>query len=89
MKITESQRDKICQEADEMSGNIDNIISEIKDLQKAFNSFCKETKVESYFSWTTDARLVEAIVRLNMAKTRLEEFKQDSSNLHLSESGFY
>ena len=88
-KINEEMKETIHQKVDEVSESISKILLEIEDVRPSFENFYKENEINTYFPWTIDERLHESKVRLNMALTRLEEFKQEANGLNLSESGFY
>lgn len=88
-KINERQKEKIFELVNKMTSDIERIKKEIDDTQNTLRQFCEEENLQVYFMQTTDERLHEAKIRLDMAKTRLSEFKGEAKCMQLSTNGFY
>lgn len=88
-KIDERQKEKIFELVNKMTSDIERVKQEIDDIQNTLKQFCSEENLQVYFAWTTDERLRESKVRLDMAKTRLSEFEDEAKCMQLSTSGFY
>lgn len=87
--INENQRDNIIDTVNKMNTNIENMIKEVENTERIMDEFCEKEKIDTYYTWTICEQLNEAKIRLQMAQTRIEEFKGEANSLKLSTSGFY
>ena len=72
---------------------INNILdAELSSISKNLETICEildDCGIRSYYTWTIRERISEAKIRVDMAKIRNDEFREEVERKELSESGFY
>ena len=72
---------------------INNILdAELSTISKNLETICEildDCGIRSYYTWTIRERISEAKIRVDMAKIRNDEFREEVERKELSESGFY
>lgn len=85
MKIDIAQQTKLI--------GINNILdTELSMISQNLETLCKildDCEISSYYTWSIRERISEAKIRVNMAKIRNDEFREEIKSKELSESGFY
>ena len=85
MKIDIAQQTKLI--------GINNILdTELSVISQNLETLCKildDCEISSYYTWSIRERISEAKIRVNMAKIRNDEFREEIKSKELSESGFY
>lgn len=85
MKIDIAQQTKLI--------GINNILdTELSMISQNLETLCgilDDCVISSYYTWTIRERISEAKIRVDMAKIRNNEFKEEVEAKELSMSGFY
>lgn len=85
MKIDIAQQTKLI--------GINNILdTELSRISQNLETLCgilDDCALSSYYTWTIRERISEAKIRVDMAKIRNDEFKEEVEAKELSMSGFY
>ena len=72
---------------------INNILdAELSCISQNLETLCgilDDCGIQSYYTWTIRERISEAKIRVDMAKIRNDEFKEEVEAKELSMSGFY
>lgn len=72
---------------------INNILdTELSRISQNLETLCgilDDCEISSYYTWSIRERISEAKIRVNMAKIRNDEFREEIKSKELSESGFY
>ena len=83
MVIDKLTQDESYVSIDNITSNLNQILTEIADTRKELKALCRKRKVGSYCAWSMDSRLTEASVRLNDVFAYLESVQEkvDARNL--------
>ena len=85
MKIDIAQQTKLI--------GINNILdTELSRISQNLETLCgilDDCEISSYYAWSIRERISEAKIRVDMAKIRNNEFKEEVEAKELSMSGFY
>lgn len=85
MNISNTQQAELFRIYDILDTKLSNISYELENLCKIL----RDCEISSYYIWSICERISEANIRVNMAKIRNDEFREEINNKKLSESGFY
>lgn len=85
MKIDIAQQTKLIGINNILGVQLSNISYELENLCKILD----DCEISSYYTWSIRERISEAKIRVNMAKIRNDEFREEIKSKELSESGFY
>lgn len=85
MKIDIAQQTKLIGINNILDTQLSNISYELANLCKILD----DCEISSYYTWSIRERISEAKIRVNMAKIRNDEFREEIKSKELSESGFY
>ena len=85
MNISNTQQTKLLEIDDILDTQLSNISYELANLCKILD----DCEISSYYTWSIRERISEAKIRVNMAKIRNDEFREEIKSKELSESGFY
>lgn len=85
MNINNTQQAKLFEINDILDTQLSNISYELENLCKIL----RDCEISSYYIWSIRERISEAKIRVNMAKIRNDEFREEIKSKNLSKSGFY
>lgn len=85
MNINNTQQTKLFEINDILDTQLSNISYELANLCKILD----DCEISSYYIWSIRERISEANIRVNMAKIRNDEFREEIKSKKLSENGFY
>lgn len=85
MKIDIVQQTKLI----EINNILDTELSRISQNLETLCGILNDCVISSYYTWSIRERISEAKIRVDMAKIRNDEFREEIKSKELSESGFY